>query len=221
MAQRPDLVLIAGDVFQGSDAEFERWLPELRRLFSKLDAPGGVFLVPGDVDQSPGRLERLVEHTRVRLLRNAVAQVVVNDRRITLAGLELDVWSDDAEARLGELQRSADAEDIRIVLSHRPDSVLRLDANSRVDLVVAGHTHGGQVCVPGFGPPMTLTRVPRYAAAGGLHDVGGNAVFVSRGVGCERGQAPRVRFFCPPEVAVVRLTSAKRADANHTLTSED
>lgn len=90
--------------------------------------------------------------------------------------------------------------------------MLDLPERSRVDLVVAGHTHGGQIVVPWYGPPMTLSRVPREVAAGGLHRVNGNAVYVSRGVGMERMQAPPMRFLCPPEVTIVTLASAS-ADA--------
>lgn len=71
-----------------------------------------------------------------------------------------------------------------------------------VDLVLAGHTHGGQVVVPFFGPPYTASRLPRRYA-GGLNDYRGIPLHVSRGVGMERGFAPQVRFLCPPEICVV------------------
>ena len=72
MAMRPDLVLMPGDVFQGSDADFERERPALRALLARLDPPGGVYLVPGDVDQAPGRVARLVEGTRITPLVDAI-----------------------------------------------------------------------------------------------------------------------------------------------------
>ena len=74
-----------------------------------------------------------------------------------------------------------------------------------MDLTIAGHTHGGQVRIPFFGPPITLSRVPRRVAGGGLHELQGNAIYVSRGVGCERASAPRVRLNCPPEVSLLTL----------------
>ena len=80
--------------------------------------------------------------------------------------------------------------------------------SSRIDLVVAGHTHGGQVVVPGFGPIITLSGVPRAVAAGGLHEMNGNRIYVSRGAGSEQGQAPRIRLFCPPEVSILELVGA-------------
>ena len=76
-----------------------------------------------------------------------------------------------------------------------------------VDLVVAGHTHGGQVCLPGIGPLFTCTQVPQPVAAGGLHRLLNRWVYVSRGSGHERGQAPRIRLFCPPEVSILTLVA--------------
>ena len=59
--------------------------------------------------------------------------------------------------------------------------------------------------LPLFGPPLTFSPLPRRVAAGGLHRYQGNAVYVSRGLGMERGQAPRIRFRCPPEVTLLTL----------------
>ena len=95
--------------------------------------------------------------------------------------------------------------DTVIAVSHYPDVVLDLPADTTVDLVISGHTHGGQVSIPGFGPPMTLSNVPRVVAAGGLHVVDGHPVYVSTGVGLERGQAPQLRFNVRPSVALLTI----------------
>jgi predicted MPP superfamily phosphohydrolase len=84
--------------------------------------------------------------------------------------------------------------------THAPDFVDALPV--KVDLVLAGHTHGGQVVIPFFGPPVTASRLPRKFA-GDLHDFRGIPLHVSRGVGMERAFSPPVRFFCPPEICVL------------------
>ncbi len=203
MALRADVILLPGDLFQGRDDEFERELPALRELLSRLSAPGGVYFAMGDVDQHPDRVRRMVEGTRVEPLVNRVVRVGVGDRLFSIGGVELDYASAGAREAVRQLDEAPGDGDFRILVAHRPDVALNLRPSARIDLTVAGHTHGGQVVVPWFGPPMTLSRVPRAVAAGGLHELRGNRIYVSRGVGCERGQAPRIRFLCPPELTLL------------------
>jgi uncharacterized protein len=206
MAQKPDVVLLPGDIFQGNPLQFEETRDALRALFERLaEAPGGVFLVLGDTDGTGEHLRELLQSTPVRFLVNETAQVEIRGRRLTIGGIELRYDSGAAHGLIDHLENDAGDDDVRILLAHRPDTALGLKPKSRIDLVVAGHTHGGQIVVPGFGPPMTLSRVPRAVAAGGLHTIGGNAIYVSRGVGCERNQAPRIRFLCPPEVSLLEV----------------
>lgn len=204
MDQKPDIIVIPGDLFQGWPSQFRDQLPHMRELLSQLHAPGGVFFVLGDCDNA-ARVHALLDGlNNIRTLVNEIAAINVKDRTITIGGTEL-LMTSQARSMIRHLQNLPGTDDIRIMLSHRPDSVLELASDSRVDLVIAGHTHGGQVVVPGFGPPLTLTHVPRTIAAGGLHQHNGNHIYVSRGVGRERGQAPSVHFFCPPEITVLSV----------------
>jgi hypothetical protein len=112
----------------------------------------------------------------------------------------------------------------RLVLSHNPDTAERLRA-WRVDLQLSGHTHGGQIYIPGIGivPTWAQTirpKIPRWIRrfipylrsecikvvrhwewAQGLHHVGSNRLYVNRGL----GTFPPGRFLCPPELAVITL----------------
>lgn len=200
-----DVILLPGDLFQGTADGFERELPALRDLLSRLSAPGGVYCVLGNVDR-PGQVERAIEGTEVRLLVNEIVRTTAGDRRLTIGGLEWSCDTPQARDTIRQLESAPGSGDIRILLTHAPDAVLSLGGHSRVDLVVAGHTHGGQVRVPFFGPPFTASRVPRHVAAGGYHDLAGRRIYVSRGVGYERGQAPRIRFLVPPTITSLTLT---------------
>jgi len=102
-----------------------------------------------------------------------------------------------------------DAPGFHIVFGHGPDfSLGRIGA----DLLVAGHTNGGQVQIPGIGPLITFSRVPNRIAAGGLFELeGGRRLVVSRGIGMERKNAPRLRFRCRPELVVVDVVPAMPA----------
>lgn len=205
MKLSPDVIVLPGDLFQPFTREQAMAaLPAIRELLSGLSAPGGVYFVLGDMDES-GFIRRAIQGTSVRLLENEIAHVPVGDRRLTIGGVELGFGSRAARGIIHRLQTEGGASDIRILLTHRPDAVLELGSEHRIDLVVAGHTHGGQVSIPLFGPPMTLSNIPRTAAAGGFHRVNGQPIYISRGVGHERGQAPRIRFLCPPEISLLRL----------------
>ncbi len=204
LAAHPDIVLLPGDVFQDDEAAFQRELPALRAQFARLDVPGGAFVVDGDTDPIE-HLRLMSAGTPVRLLDNEIVQTRVRDRTVTIGGIELDYGSDRARALARDLDSRPGDDDIRILLAHRPDAAWDVPIPARTDLVVTGHTHGGQVSVPGFGPLLTLSRVPRSVAAGGLHDLDGRQLFVGRGVGVERGQAPQIRLLVRPQIGVLTL----------------
>lgn len=205
-ALRPDIVLIPGDLFQMSRSRWREELPELRSLVRELRAPGGVFVVEGDSDDPP-ELRRVLRGSGARLLVNEVATARVAGRTVTIGGIELRWRSDGARRVYESLERRGGRGDVRILLAHRPDAVFPLPRDPRTDLVVAGHTHGGQVRIPGFGPPVDASGVPRHVGGGGLHTMeGGRRIYVSRGVGLEHGgHAPRLRVFCPPELSLLTL----------------
>jgi predicted MPP superfamily phosphohydrolase len=202
LALHPDLILMPGDLFQGTDAEFERELPALRQLHARLEAPFGVYAVAGNVD-FPYRLHAVFAGTAVRLLVNEIVEVEVRGCRLAIGGIEWEFSHPAARATIARLSGDRIQADVRVLLTHAPDPVLDLPPTSRIDLLVAGHTHGGQVRIPGIGPVFTGSRVPQAMAAGGLTRTDGPLVYVSRGVGCERGRAPRLRLFCPPEISLL------------------
>ncbi len=197
----PDVIVLPGDLFQADDATLRREAPALRDLLSRLDAPGGVYFVQGDVDRHP-RLASLLPPNITRLEDEVVA-IELGDRTLRLGGTDLDHASPAADAVRRELR--SDTAALTVLVSHRPDTVLGLPADAGVDLVVAGHTHGGQFALPRIGAPLTLSAVPRQVGSGGLHEVHGNPIYVSTGVGMERGQAPQFRLGVRPSVGLLVL----------------
>mgnify|MGYP003394654221 CR=1 FL=1 len=149
--------------------------------------------------------------TSIKPLANETVRFQLRGREIALCGAELDSGSEAVRDAVGKLEKTGDSMTLRILLSHRPDIALGMRPDSNIDLVVAGHTHGGQVQLPFYGPPITLSFVPKQVAAGGLHRMSGNWIYVSRGVGHEQGQAPCVRFLCPPEISIISLCSDRMA----------
>lgn len=213
MEQRPDIILLAGDVCETYHAERERQIPAFRELHASMSAPAGVYCVLGNLDYMSW-MKRVVEGTGVRLLYNEIITVDLKDRRLLIAGLSGAYLGLVEEAVMRRLEQTGGPGDIRIILSHRPDAVLHLPPQSNVDLVVSGHTHGGQVRLPWIGALAESSAIPRWAAGGGLFEINGHPIYVNRGVGMERGAAPQVRFLCPPTVSIINLTGPdKRTEA--------
>jgi len=206
LQERPDLIVMTGDFVQPRLEDTRaRAGADLRALLRRLDfdAPLGAFAVQGDVDRD---WPELLAGTRVRCLTSEIATVdLPGGRRLSLVGLTLQQSRGAAPSAIRALVERAPAADLRVVIGHRPDFVVALGGLLHVDLALAGHTHGGQVVIPGLGPPVTHSSLPRRYASG-LNSYEGIPLHVSTGIGMERRNAPQIRFLCPPEVAVLDLT---------------
>jgi uncharacterized protein len=195
--EKPDVILFAGDYIESSWEEQAALRRQLRELLLDLKsaAPSAVrmFAVRGNCD--PDDWDEIFEGTGIAVV-EARRGFDLGDIRLTCLGM-----GESSCASLALANPSPDR--FHLVLGHKPDFALgRIEA----DLLVAGHTHGGQVQLPGVGPLLTLSRVPRRWASGLTELPGGGKLLVSRGLGMERGYAPRMRFLCRPELVVVDLT---------------
>jgi uncharacterized protein len=216
LEQRPDLIVLTGDYVQdelGRPTEGQAML-DLRALMARLnfDAPLGVFATDGDAGP---QCREVFAGTRVRCLVDDTALVALHDNEtLAITGLSRTRGRERDPAWLASLMDRSPRADRRIVISHAPDFVDALP--KPVDLVLAGHTHGGQVVIPFLGPPRTASRLPRRYA-GDLHDFRGTPLHVSRGVGMERGFTVPVRFLCPPEICVLDVRIGGRVVAGASL----
>lgn len=204
----PDIVVLPGDLYHLGDDELAGRLPEyvglLRRLTERVDT---VVLTAGHTD-SGEVLGDLAESAGAVYLADQILDTVVGGQPVSIVGL-VHPFDGDVDAidpsLTTRLRNEYDGEDLVLMVSHRPDPVLSLPDGSAVDLLISGHTHGGQVSLPGIGPLVSRSGLPRLVVAGGLHLVNGHAVYVSTGVGVERGQAPPIRFRTRPSVGVLTI----------------
>jgi predicted MPP superfamily phosphohydrolase len=190
----PDLILLAGDYLQFMDAGlYPPAQKTLRDMFQHLDLdpPLGIFAVRGNVDPVDS-WQKTFEELPIYLFENSSSMDL---GPMVLTGLTLE----DSENVFLSVEGT---EKFHIVLGHRPDFSL---GEIQADLLIAGHTHGGQVQLPFIGPLATLSAVPRSWASGVTTISPGKILLVSRGVGMERGNAPRMRFNCRPELVILDL----------------
>lgn len=212
IAAAPDVVLVTGDLWQLSDEQFRSQVPafaaELDRLSSAIPH---VYLVKGNTDSVAG-LRQLVEGTSAVVLDNEVIQVEIAGRTVRIGGITLDGDENRAQAAITELIAppvEGDATPFRILVAHKPDEIERLPGDDSVNVIVTGHTHGGQIRFPGFPPPVILSSVPRTVGGGGLHRLDDHWIYVSTGVGRERGRAPQVRLGVRPSIGILTAVDVR------------
>ena len=197
---QPDMVLIPGDFFQGDPEVIQAELPAFVELLQTLVAQVQVVaIVSGDSDR-PEQLRAIADAAGALYIDNQIVDVQVAGQPVRLAGVMVAPSTSRLDA-IASLGQPRDA--LTVLLSHRPDVVFDLPLGSDVDLIVSGHTHGGQISLPLLGPPVTFTDIPRELAAGGLGLVDNFPVYVSAGVGLERLQAPQIRFGVRPTVGII------------------
>jgi uncharacterized protein len=204
MNAKPDMVLLPGDYIQAYSADYPNQVEKLRTVFRDLNisAPLGVYATEGDAEGP--EWTSIFKDLPVKTFPTSDSIVVRNTLEprddISLTALTLkDSW------RLN--YKIPESDKFHIVVAHRPDFMLNATEG---DLFVAGHTHGGQVQLPIYGPLLTFSRAPREWCGGCcITQEDGRSYIITRGVGMERERAPRLRFFCRPEIVVVDVVPSE------------
>jgi predicted MPP superfamily phosphohydrolase len=204
VAEEPDLILLAGDYLHLTErdryVDMSASLNELLRRVD-LDAPLGVYAVRGNVDW-PDLWREIFAGLPVTIFETSAT---LDLGPLVLTGLTLED-SHNTTLAIDAVDAIGDQEKFHVVLGHTPN-FSRGQINA--DLLIAGHTHGGQVQIPFIGPILTLAQVPRSWASGVTTIAPGKVLVVSRGIGMERGQAPRLRFLCRPELVILDLVPSE------------
>jgi uncharacterized protein len=194
---QPDLLLLGGDFVSADAVPVDALAPH----FAEIPAPLGRFAVLGNHDwwSSPGRI--------VTALRTAGVEVLIN-RNVRLPPPFDWVWICGLDDHLGGKPDAdaalANAAGFRVVLMHSPSNLLDL-GRRRFDLALCGHTHGGQIALPG-GIPLVVPKGPlsrKYSRGRYDLDTGG-VLLVSVGLGCT---LLPFRAFAHPEIVVCDVTS--------------
>ncbi|MDG3007658.1 metallophosphoesterase [Paludisphaera mucosa] len=194
-ALKPDLVLLGGDYVSKSS----EYIGPVCREMARLRAPMGRFAVLGNHDNWESGAESRAELDRagLELIDNRGVWLRRGGDRLRVGGVG-DLWTD--EQSLPHALEDAHEGDAVVLLSHNPDYAEYV-RDPRVGLMLSGHTHGGQVVVPGVGAVVLPSRFGRKYS-GGLVQGPAFPVFVGRGVGTS---GPPVRFYCRPELVMLTL----------------
>jgi predicted MPP superfamily phosphohydrolase len=203
-ALKPDLVVLTGDFISYSPAGPDKsipWAYECGELLTRIECRQR-YAVLGNHDcvvDGAAVTDAMTTHG-IAMLNNEAVPLERNGKRIWLAGVR-DALAGHPGPDFGKAipkTAQADGEPV-ILLAHEPD-IAPTAAKYNVDLMLSGHTHGGQVRIP-FLPPMMLPPLGRNYVEGAFQ-VGPMQLYVNRGIG---SVGLPVRFNCPPEITVITL----------------
>jgi uncharacterized protein len=200
----PDLIALTGDLIERPMCL--DWVPE---TLGRLRAPGGIYFVLGNHDRHAGAAQVIaaLEAAGLMHLGGKWRRLCIGNTPLILAGNELP-WFPPAADISDCPPRDANGLPLRIVLAHSPDQFRWAQAND-VDLLLAGHVHGGQVCLPVLGPILAPSfHGVRYA--GGMFRGRDTVLHVSRGT----SSLTPLRWNCPPEIAILDLQPAAASKAD-------
>ncbi len=194
----PDIFVLTGDF-----VDFEKkYIEPVSRSLGRLALRKDTFAVLGNHDHYADAhlTARFFEGQGIRVLNNTHRLIDRGDATICVGGVN-DLY--EGRPDVMEAFRGVGRDVVRLLLSHNPDYAELIPVVERVDLVISGHTHGGQVRLPfSYAPVLPSSYGQRYV--GGLVRLKATQVYVSRGIGC--AFLP-VRFNCPPELTLIRLVS--------------
>lgn len=204
---RPDLIVLTGDFVTVPIFERQRFLRKSSEtaipcaaLLGQLEAPKYAILGNHDATANPPLIIRSLEDRGIPVLRNRCVPIERGNGRVWLAGID-DLLR--GTPRIDETLKGIPPDETTILLAHEPDFADEA-ANYPIDLQLSGHSHGGQIWIPGIGAPWLPSMSRKYPR--GLYRVKDLTLYTNMGIGTIR--AP-IRLNCPPEVTLITLRSRK------------
>ncbi len=197
-----DLIVVTGDLVTSGTGFYE----DAAAVLAKLKAPHGVFAILGNHDEwDPVSFRRILTTRGIVVLANEWVLLEQGAGRLVLSGL------DDPYAGRDDLELSLEGRPDgvpTVLLSHYPDH-FEAAAKRGVELVLSGHTHGGQLGVPFFGDRFNIATLTGQKARG-LYQNGSSSLYVNAGLGTT---GPPLRIGIPPEIACITLRAASQQPA--------
>jgi predicted MPP superfamily phosphohydrolase len=209
-----DLCVLTGDYRFRTYGSCHKVYPPMAQLLASVNARHGILGILGNHDVA--EMVPAFEQMGVQILLNAAVKIRHEQHSLWVAGVDDPHYygCDDLPGALFEVP----SDGFKILLAHTPELLAEAHAHG-IHLYLCGHTHGGQICLPFFGPVITHANCPRKFVRGAWQ-YGMVKGYTSPGVGCSGVSA---RFLCPPELVLIELCQTQRlyneADFNQPLTA--
>jgi uncharacterized protein len=191
-----DLCVMTGDYRFEVEGPCEEVYPRMATILSGVRAQHGVLAILGNHDESDIAVE--LESLGVRMLINEAVEITRGGDRLWMIGVD-DPHHYGCDDLAGALE-SVPPDAFKVLLVHSPEMIDEA-ATAEIDLYLCGHTHAGQICLPGMGALMMNADCPR-AYTHGQWQHSGMLGYTSAGVGCS---LLPVRYDCPPEITLIEM----------------
>ncbi len=192
-AMNPDIVLLGGDYVSDNPQYINSSFSEL----SKLHAPLGVYGVLGNNDPKEATIKAM-QDAGITYIKNDGLWIKKNNSKIRIGAVG-DLYTDSQNSRYAV--GNATENDFVVLLSHNPDFFPYATTKSKIDLMLSGHTHGGQITFFGLWAPIVHSEYGQKFRTGVKH-IENTTLIISNGLGTSIIPA---RFFAPPQIIVIKL----------------
>ncbi len=196
---KPDLIAITGD---SVSYVVNEPVLDMLRFLKNLKPNDATVAVLGNHDHwvGPDEIRKVMKESNIIELENDIYTLKRGDAMLYIAGVDsITLEKQDLEAVLRKLPSSGPA----ILLAHEPDFADESAATGRFSLQLSGHSHGGQMIIPGIGTPFRGSKFRKYPL--GEYQVGEMVQYTNRGLGTN---VFWIRINCPPEITILRLQSS-------------
>ncbi|ADL52433.1 metallophosphoesterase [Clostridium cellulovorans] len=197
--ERPDIVVITGDIIDKRTKSYKNVYSLLRKI---VEINKRVYFVNGNHEWKSGKLFEFLEHLEnigIKLLNNKMDIVEVRGMKINLCGIDcFPIYCDFEEAK-----NNLDSNTYTILLSHKPQ-ITRFEGVSKIDLILSGHTHGGQIRLPFIRPFLKDKDGISSRYDKGLFNIRNLKLYIDSGVGTTRFP---IRLFVRGQISLITLTS--------------
>ncbi len=196
-AQNPDIVLLIGDYVNMHSEYMSFPISKTAEKLSKIYSKAGTYTVLGNHDyyKEGKKIKEALTAKGITVLENRCRKIEIGDKTFYVAGIE------DLVTGFPNVERALKhSKTPTILLSHQPD-IFPSIPKDRVNLTLAGHTHGGQVVIPFIGPIIVPSKFGKKFASG-YFDEDGKKMIVTKGLGTS---VLPIRFNCTPEIVVIEF----------------
>jgi len=209
--EAPNVIFITGDLIDRNRTDIDASMILIRKIITL--AP--VYFVSGNHEYQSGYYEEILfqlECVGVHILENDIATISVGGESVCVLGLADIRGNQNYSFVLNQLDKRTKGQ-FRILLSHRPE-ILHLYAEKEMDLVFAGHAHGGQIDIPFIGPIFAPNQGFFPKQTKGMHRQNNTNLVISRGLGNSRFP---FRIFNRPEIVTVTLKKAIQSKVKYDI----